>query len=129
MNFRKLDVWERAHMLAQSVYSLTDEHPGLVRYGLASQMQHAGADIASNIARGCGSSGNDGAQRWYFNAAMGSAASLEYLVLLTFELGLIPDDEQEWFTTMAVDVQKMLGAMLDEEAVEERASASLAIVQ
>jgi four helix bundle protein len=108
---------------------LTDDRPGLVRYGLASQIRDAGVDIPSNIARGCGGSGNDGAQRWYFNAAIGSAASLEYLVLLASELGLIPDDEHEWFTVMAVDIQKMLRVMVEENETERRNPASLTLVQ
>src|SRR5208337_4151655 len=89
-DFRTLKVWEQAHMLTQSVYMLMEECPGLVRYGLAPQMRRASTSIAANIAEGCGRSGNDGAEQWYFNAAMGSAASLEYHVLLAHDLALIP---------------------------------------
>ena len=129
-DFKDMDVWERAHILAQSVCLLTDEHPGLARYGMASPMQHAGADIACNIARGCGSADNEGAERWYFNAAMGSAASLECLVFMAFDLGLIPDDEREWFTTKAVDIRKMLRELLDDdEQDEEPQPAMLTMVQ
>ncbi len=56
-DFKTLEVWERAHMLAQSVYMLVEECPALVRYGLAPPMQRAGIDIAAKIAEGCGRSG------------------------------------------------------------------------
>ena len=128
-DFRKVDAWERAYMLNWSVYDLTVECSGLVRAGLAPQMQRESTAIASNIARGCGSSGNDGAQRWHFNNAMGAAASLDYLVYLAFELGLIPDDYYEWFHQMAVDIQGMLRGSLEEKAAEKRAPASLTLVQ
>jgi four helix bundle protein len=128
-DFRKLEVWERAYMLNWSVYDLTVECPGLVRTGLAPQMQRESTAIASNIARGCGSSGNEGAQRWHFNNAMGAAASLEYLVFLAFELRLIPDDYHEWFHQMAVDIQGMLDSLVTKDKAGERASASLTLVQ
>ncbi|MGO9519549.1 MAG: four helix bundle protein [Candidatus Korobacteraceae bacterium] len=121
-NFRRLEVWELVYMLNVSVYDLTRDHRLLTRSGLAPQMQRAGTDIACNIARGCGSSDNDGAQRWHFNNAMGAAASLEYLVFLAFEMGLIPEFEHDWFTAMTADIQKRLQAMLEQKAEEKRAA-------
>ena len=103
--------------------------PGLVRAGLASQMQRESTAIASNIARGCGSSGNDGAQRWHFINAMGAAASLDYLVYLAFELRLISDDYYESFHQMAVDIQGMLDSMVTKDKAGERSPASLTLVQ
>jgi four helix bundle protein len=128
-DFRKLEVWERAYMLNWSVYDLRWECSGLVRAGVAPQMQRESTAIASNIARGCGSSGNDGAQPWHFNNAMGAAASLDYLVYLAFELGLISDDYYEWFHQMTVDIQGMLRSMMAKETRESRSQASLTLVQ
>ena len=128
-DFRKLDVWELAYMPNVSVYDLTRDHRLLARHGLAQEMQRAGTDIACNIARGCGASGNQGAQHWHFNNALGAAASLEYLVFLAFELGLVPDFEHAWFTALAVEIRKGLQAMLEEKAQEKRAPAALTVVQ
>jgi four helix bundle protein len=129
-DFRTLKVWEQAHMLTQSVYMLMEECPGLVRYGLAPQMRRASTSIAANIAEGCGRSGNDGAEQWYFNAAMGSAASLEYHVLLAHDLALIPDDYYEWFHQMTVDIEGMLRSLLTKEkTTASRSPASLTLVQ
>jgi four helix bundle protein len=128
-NFKDLEVWEWAYMLNLSVYDLTRDRPGLARKGLAPQMERAATDIASSIARGCGTWGNAGARRWYFNAAMGSAASLEYLVLLAFALRLIPGFEHEWFTTTVVEIQKLLRAALEEKGMEKSSPASVTLVQ
>ena len=128
-DFHELEVWRRAHELNRFVYALVKTYPGLVEHGLAPPMRRASIAIASNIAEGCGGSGNSGAERWYFNAAMGEASALEYLVLLAYELRLIPYDRTEWFTGMAVEIQRMLLSMLKEKTTESRAPASLTLVQ
>ncbi len=129
-DFRKLNVWERAYMLNWSVYDLTVECPKLVRAGLAPQMQRESTAVASNIARGCGSAGNEGAQRWHFNNAMGAAASLDYLLYLAFELRLISADYYEWFHRMAVDIQGMLRArMAEQEATPSGAAVPITMLQ
>jgi four helix bundle protein len=129
-DFKTLEVWERAHMLTQSVYMLVEECPALARYGLAPPMQRASVDIAAKIAEGCGRSGNDGAEQWYFNAAIGSAASLEYYVLLAHDLALIPDDYHEWFNQMAVDIQGMLrGLLAEKKTAASRPAALVTMVQ
>jgi len=126
-DFKKLKVWEWAHTLTLSVYDLTQESPKLAQYGLAAQMRRASIAISNNIAEGCGRGQEPG--DWFFHAALGSAASLEYLMLLAFELGLIRGDCYEWFKEMTAEVQKMLDAMLAKETTEPREPASLALVQ
>jgi four helix bundle protein len=128
-DFRKLEVWRRAHALNRWVYALVDSYPGLVRHGLAVEMRQASTEIACNIARGCGSSGNDGAERWYCNVALGALASLDCLMFLAFDLRLIPHGCAERFLAMKVRVQEKLRAMLNEEETEARAPASLTLVQ
>ncbi len=46
---------------------------------------------------------------------MGSAAALEYYVLLAHDLTLIPDAEHEWFGQMAVDIRVMLRELIAEK--------------
>ena len=87
-DFKTLEVWERAHMLAQSVYMLVEECPALVRYGWRPRCSARSMDVAAKIAEGSGRSGNEGAEQWYFNGAMGSAAAWEYYVLLAHDRAL-----------------------------------------
>ena len=52
-DFRKLQVWDKAHQLALTLYQVTASFPRDETYGLASQIR-AASSIPSNIAEGCG---------------------------------------------------------------------------
>jgi len=127
-DFKELEVWRRAHELNHWVHALVDSYPSLGRHGLASQMRRASTDIARNIAQGCGSSGNEGAERWYFNAALGAAAALDYLMFLGFEQRLVPPGCAARFLEMKVEIQVRLRDAGRKET-ERRAPASLTLVQ
>ena len=128
-DFRELDAGRQAHELNLWVHKLVRAYPGLVRQGLASQMQRAGTAIAAHIAEGCGSSGNPGSEKWHLHAALGSASSLDYLVFLASDLGLIHEARVEWFMAASAEVQTMLCVMLTDQETEDRAPASLTMVQ
>ena len=51
-NFEKLDVWQKAVVLADVVYSHTKNFPTEERFGLTNQMRRAAISISSNIAEG-----------------------------------------------------------------------------
>src|SRR5437879_6787625 len=51
-NFEKLDVWQKAIVFADSIYSETRNFPAEERFGLTTQMRRAGVSISSNIAEG-----------------------------------------------------------------------------
>lgn len=51
-NFEKLDVWQKAIVFADSIYSSTKGFPGEERFGLTNQMRRAAVSISSNIAEG-----------------------------------------------------------------------------
>ncbi|PYR96498.1 MAG: hypothetical protein DMG12_26140 [Acidobacteria bacterium] len=57
-DFRKLQVWEKAHQLALTLYHVTASFPRDETYGLASQIRRAASSIPSNIAEGCGRDGD-----------------------------------------------------------------------
>ena len=50
--FRDLRVWQRAKVLAVSVYRLTEEGRLAKDFGLRDQMQRAAVSVCSNIAEG-----------------------------------------------------------------------------
>jgi four helix bundle protein len=54
--FEKLDVWQKAIELTDSVYTATRSFPSDERFGLTSQMRRSAVSIASNIAEGSGRS-------------------------------------------------------------------------
>jgi four helix bundle protein len=110
-DFRTLKVWERAHLLALSVYRLTQGFPKDELYGITSQMRRSGSSIAANIAEGCGRSGN-GEFHHFLNVAMGSAVELEYFLLLARDLALVSSESYESVNDQTVEVQRMLGSLI-----------------
>jgi four helix bundle protein len=110
-DFRTLKVWERAHVLALSVYRLTQGFPKEEMYGITSQMRRSGSSIAANLAEGCGRSGNGEFHR-FLCVAMGSAVELEYFLLLARDLALVSSESYESVTDQTVEVQRMLGSLI-----------------
>jgi four helix bundle protein len=53
-DFRKIQVWEKAHQFALQVYKVTSSFPKEELYGLTSQMRRAAISMPSNIVEGCG---------------------------------------------------------------------------
>jgi four helix bundle protein len=51
-DFRKLQVWNKAHQLALSTYKATQTYPHEKLYGLTSQTRRACISIPANIAEG-----------------------------------------------------------------------------
>jgi four helix bundle protein len=114
-NFRKLEVWQRAHRVALDVYRLAASLPDYERYGLASQLRRAAASIAANIAEGCGrrnSCVGNGDLIRALHAAMGSAMELEYHLLLARDAGLITDVEHGPAERSLRDLQRMLARFI-----------------
>ena len=110
-NFRDLEVWKRAHNLTLEVYRATEKFPKHELYGLTSQMRRASSSIAANIAEGCGKKTEADFAR-YLQNAFGSASELEYFLLLSFDLGLLPKPEYERLTGDTIEIKKMLAAFI-----------------
>src|SRR5271169_4941941 len=50
--FEKLEVWKKAILFADNIYSATRSFPNYEKYGLSNQMRRAAVSVASNIAEG-----------------------------------------------------------------------------
>jgi four helix bundle protein len=53
-DFKRLEVWSKAHELSLLIYQRTRSFPKDEMYGLTSQIRRASASIGANIAEGCG---------------------------------------------------------------------------
>jgi hypothetical protein len=51
-SFRDLVAWQKAMVVAETVYRMTVDFPSEEKYGLTSQMRRAAVSIVSNIAEG-----------------------------------------------------------------------------
>lgn len=110
-DFKKLNVWEKAHQLTLNIYESTDEFPDNERYGLVSQMRRSATSIPSNIAEGCGRNSQAQFAR-FLNIAFGSASELEYQVYLSKDLGFLEDNKSKELNENVVEIKRMLSSLL-----------------
>ena len=78
---------------------------------MSSQIRRASASIPTNIAEGCGRQGNAELNR-FLQISAGSASELEYLLLLSRDLGLIDETIYDDMNTPVCEVKRMLAALI-----------------
>jgi four helix bundle protein len=106
-NYKDLIVWRKAHELVLYVYRQTTGFPKPEQYNLTSQLRRATASIPTNIAEGCGKfSQSDFAN--YLQIALASSNEVEYLALLSHDLGYLKDDQHEKMNLHVNEVRAML---------------------
>jgi four helix bundle protein len=110
-DFRELKVWQKAHQLALSVHKATRPFPKEEVYGLTGQMRRACASIPANIAEGSGR-GTDPEMVRFLRIAMGSAAELEYFVLLARDLGYLNETIHDHLASEVIQVRRMLSSFI-----------------
>jgi four helix bundle protein len=106
-DFRKLNVWQKAHSLTVHVYKATSAFPREELYGLTSQIRRASVSIPANIAEGCGRDGTAEFGR-FLQIASGSASELEYHLLLAFELTFLSEKDYTILDGQVNEVKRML---------------------
>ncbi len=85
-NFKKLEVWREARLLAKNIYLLTDRFPSHEMYGLTSQIRRCSVSIAANIAEGAAKHSTKDFTR-FLEISLGSCFELESHLLLACDLG------------------------------------------
>lgn len=106
-DFHKLIIWQRSHQLALKVYSISKLLPKDELFGLTSQIRRAVSSIPTNIAEGCGRASNKDFAH-FLQIAIGSAAEVEYELLLAHDLDYINDNDYQVLTEETVAVRKMI---------------------
>jgi four helix bundle protein len=110
-DFRKLQVWTKAHQLTLQVYLETRPFPKTELFGLTSQMRRCSASIGANIAEGCGR-GSDSDFGRFLQMALGSANELEYHLLLARDLDFIGKDAHKVLDSEVREIRKMLSSLI-----------------
>lgn len=87
IGYKKLVVWQKAHVFAMVVYSKTKGFPKEEMFGITSQLRRAALSVPTNIVEGYGRQGRKEFKR-FLNIALGSLAETEYLLDFSFELCL-----------------------------------------
>jgi four helix bundle protein len=112
-DFKDLRVWEKAHAMTIGVYKATKEFPREELFGITSQMRRAASSIGANIAEGTGRR-SDGELTRYLHIARGSAAELEYHLLLARDLDLLSTAKFDLMRRQVDEVQRMLTSLIQQ---------------
>ena len=113
--FTELKAWKRGHELALRVYKLTAGFPKDERYGLVSQLRRAAASVPTNVAEGSKRRGGHEYAR-FLNVAEGSLVEVEYLLVLSRDLGYVKSPIVDPLFGAAAEVGRLLHGL--REAVE-----------
>jgi four helix bundle protein len=112
-DFKDLRVWSKAHSLTIDVYKTTRPFPKEDLFGITSQMRRAASSIGANIAEGAGRK-SDGELTRFLHIARGSAAELEYNLLLAHDLNLLSEAVHTLLAKQTDEVQRMLAALIQQ---------------
>jgi len=110
-DYRKIQAWQRSHALTVEIYRLTKLFPKEESFGLTSQMRRAASSIPANIAEGAGREGDPELKRFMI-IALGSAAELDYFILLSGELGYLEAASAKQLATEILSIRRMRGAFV-----------------
>jgi len=110
-DFHQLVVWQKAHRLTLDVYTVTSRFPQHEIFSLTSQTRRASLSIPANIAEGTGRGGDREFLR-FLRIALGSAAELEYHLLLAHELSYLSDCDYAAIADSTTEVKRMLHRLL-----------------
>ena len=110
-DFRKQKVWQKSHKLTLEIYKVTMGFPRDEIYGLTSQLRRCSSSIPANIAEGCGRNSDADFSR-FLQIAMGSAAELEYHLLLSHDLGMLDDVSYEKLSQKTIEIKQMLTSFI-----------------
>jgi four helix bundle protein len=107
-DYRKYDVWQKAHALTLHVYSnVIPVLPATEQFELTRQIKRATYSIPLNIVEGCGrNSDKDFAH--FLDISLGSCQEVEYCCLLSFDLGYLNKEQYDILNEMLNEVKAKL---------------------
>jgi four helix bundle protein len=108
--FTELKVWQRSHALTLDVYRLTRDFPGDERFGVVSQLRRAASSVPTNLAEGSKRKTSQDYAR-FLNVAEGSLAEVEYLLMLSRNLGYLRAEAAATILASVAEIARMLHAL------------------
>ena len=109
-DFHQLEVWKRAHALVLRVYEVSKTLPASENFGLILNLRRSAVAVARTIAEGAGRS-SDLEFAGDLKKARAAAHELEYLLLLSRDLGFLAEDVYRELTDEDVAVRKMISGL------------------
>ena len=93
------------------MYTITKSFPQEELYGITSQIRRAAVSIPTNIAEGCGRTGDAELSR-FLVIAMGSASELDYLLQLARDLGYFDKKNEDKIYKEIKVIKQMLDSFI-----------------
>ena len=109
-DYKKLEAWQKSHAIALRTYAITANFPKSELFGLTSQMRRAAVSMPANIAEGCYRGQRSLAHS--LQVALGSAGELEYFIILSTDLELLPQPDRNTFAAEISDVKAVITGLL-----------------
>jgi four helix bundle protein len=109
-DFKKLNVWRKAHALTLNVYRVAVRIRGTDYTTLRNQMLRAAMSVPTNIVEGTGEKTGKEFGR-FLSIAMGSTSELEYHLILGRDIRAITVSDFESLSAQAIEVRKMLSGL------------------
>lgn len=110
-DYRKLDVWRKAHALAINVHRDAGAIKGARNASLRSQLIRAAMSIPANIVEGRSQVSEREFGR-FLRYAASSASELEYHLTLARDIGAMPNRDFTPLHTQTTEVRKMLHGLI-----------------
>ena len=110
-DFRKLEVWQKAHSLAKAVYMTFGRVHGKYLVILSDQLFRAALSVPTNIAEGRAHKGDREFAR-YLRIALASAMEVEYQIFFAKDVEAIGAAEYQSLNAQVVEVKKMLVGLI-----------------
>jgi four helix bundle protein len=108
--FEKLRVWQAARDLSKAVYLMTGKFPQRELYGLISQCNRAAISVAANLAEGSSRRSRKD-QAHFSEIAYGSLMELACLLILSRDLGILPDASEQDLRSSIEQLSPQLNAL------------------
>ena len=109
-SFEKLRVWQAARDLSKAVYFTTAKFPQREIYGLVSQCNRAAVSVAANLAEGSSRQSRKD-QAHFSEIAYGSLMELACLLILSRDLGILPDASEQDLRSSIEELSPQLNAL------------------
>ena len=110
-DFRKLDVWHKAHALTLATYRATEGFPKTETFGLVTTLRRGSTHLTTKIAEGCGQDANSDFLRCV-QSARGLGVELEYQFLLARDLQFLHTGVHDALHSQLIEVRRMLSGVL-----------------
>lgn len=109
--FEKLNVWQRALTLADSIYTHSRSFPVEERYGLTTQIRRAAVSFSSNLAEGSARTDPDFAK--FISYSTGSLYEVVTQLHIANRQGFIPENEFRELYSESEEFSRMLSGLRD----------------